>query len=91
MLNKVAVMFADLYHQRISVYEVRPDFYFSLFNPHEAEGKHAFFFLNLPIVPSCLASPGWSLSSKRLNTPLTLQPELKSMALFCLFVIVSVR
>lgn len=44
MLIKVAVMFADLYYQRISMYEVRPDFYFSLFNPHGAEGKRTFFF-----------------------------------------------
>lgn len=30
MLNKVAVTFADLYHQRISMNEVRPNFYFFL-------------------------------------------------------------
>lgn len=92
----MAVKFADLYHQKISVYEVSPDFFFFPLNSNLMKLKENTPFLilsfsNLPIDPSCLASPQWSLSSERLNAPYTLQPELKSMALFCIFVIVSVR
>lgn len=95
--NKVAVKFADLYYQRISIYEARPDlyFYFLYIQTSWSWRKTRLFlmlnFSNLPTDPSPLASPQWILSSERLNAPLTLQPELESMALFSIFVIVSVR